>query len=177
MHDATTQKKKVLSPEEQRLFRRFIRGELTFAQLEGMTAEEALRIADMGHALFKQGRLDQARTLFDGLAALNPLDPYPHQILGAICEREDDTTRARKHYDVCLSLDPDNVWVLVRRGELLIRLLEPSDGIEDLTRAVRLDPEANRPATKRARLILGSIARLTRGDATLVNDAPPQGTG
>lgn len=144
------------------LVRRFLRGEITFAQLEGLTAEEAGRVAAVGHALFRRGRLAEAATVFEGLAAVNPLDPYPHQLLGAVAEREGRAADARKHYDVSLSLRPGDAWVLARRGELKIRAGDPGGGAEDLANACDADPNGAVPTTARARLILQALRRAAR---------------
>ncbi len=169
MHDAPTRLKGIAArgrprvPEAQKaLVRRFLRGEITFAQLEGLTAEEASRIAAVGHALFRRGRLSEAATVFEGLAAVNPLDPYAHQLLGAIAERQGRAGDALKHYDVSLSLRGGDPWVLARRGELRIRAGDPGGGAEDLARACAGDPEAQVPTTPRARLILQALRRAAR---------------
>lgn len=164
MNDAPTQMRSrpSFTDTEKVVLRRFLRGEITFAQLEGMTAHEAQAVARMGHELFRRGRLADARTLFEGLSALNPLDPYPHQVLGAICEREGEPAAARKHYDVCLSLAADNAWVLARRGELRLEAGEAEGGVEDLSRAIRLDGEGRLGSTGRARLILAALVEAAR---------------
>ncbi len=156
-HEMTTQPRPVVNEQDRALLRRFVRGEITFAELEGMTAEDALALAETGHGFFKSGRIEEARTIFEGLAAVNHLDPYPRQVLGAICEREQETEQALRHYDVCLSLHRDNPWVLARRGEIRVRSGELHAGVEDLARACELDPKVSLMTTARAQLILSSL--------------------
>jgi predicted Zn-dependent protease len=162
LHEAATGKRPQLTDTDRELLRRFVRGEITFAQLEGMTAEDAMALAEQGHGFFRSGRLKEARTIFEGLAAVNPLDPYPHQVLGAICEREEDAEAARKHYDVCLSLHADNPWVLARRGEIRVRAGDIKGGIEDLSRTCELDGDAKLLTTARAHLMLKALSDAIR---------------
>ncbi|MDF1563706.1 MAG: hypothetical protein P1V51_11730 [Deltaproteobacteria bacterium] len=144
METKTTRLRPLASPafdaDEKGLLRRFVRGELTFAQLEGLGEREARRLADLGHELFRRGRLHDARVLFEGMCALNPLDPYPHQILGAIAEREERREEAEAHYDLCLGLKARNPWVLARRGELRLLRDAVGEGVIDLERALDLAP-------------------------------------
>ncbi|RMG21019.1 MAG: hypothetical protein D6729_01795 [Deltaproteobacteria bacterium] len=178
LHDAPTRLKPRLSSAERELVRRFLRGEVTFAQLEGFTVEEARRIAKMGHRLYEEGRYDEARILFEGLAAINPLDAYAHQVLGAIAECTGDIETARRHFDVCLSLDPKNVWVLVRRGELRLKHGDAKGGLEDLGCALEVDPEGRSPAARRAALFVAVLARAARqagaGNEEAVRREPPE---
>ena len=159
---AMTVKRPALTTNDRALLRRFVRGEITFAQLEGITAEEALSLSETGHAYFTSGRLAQARTIFEGLAAINHLDPYPRQVLGAICEREGSDAQARAHYDVCLSLNHDNPWVLARRGEMRVRSGELKEGVDDLVQACELDKEARLLTTARAQLLLANLVDAAR---------------
>ncbi len=175
MHDRPTQRRLRLSEAERELLRRFVRREITFAQLEGFTRDDARRIARMGHALYEQDRLEEARTLFEGLAALNPLDAYAHQVLGAIAEREGKAALARRYFDVCLSLNPANVWVRVRRGELRLREGDARGGLEDLAAALEADPEGETPSGRRARLVVAALQAAARrtGEAAAVGSAEP----
>ncbi|MFW6369179.1 MAG: hypothetical protein ACOC0J_01195, partial [Myxococcota bacterium] len=177
IREAPTAKRPSLGAGDRALLRRFIKGEITFAQLEGMSADDALRLAESGHALFRSGRLKEARTIFEGLAAVNPLDPYPHQVLGAVCEREEESEEALRHYDVCLSLHSDNAWVLARRGELRISSGDLRGGVEDLSRACELDPEAKSMSTARASLILASISEAARREGAKARAGGAEGAG
>lgn len=150
-------KSPALTENDRILLKKFIRGEITFAQLEGMTADDALVLAETGHRLFSAGRLRDARTIFEGLAAVNHLDPYPRQVLGAICEREDNPAQAVSHYDICLTLNQNNPWVLARRGEIRVKTGDVPGGVDDLAKACKLDPETKLPTTVRAQIILSNF--------------------
>lgn len=177
MEDQTTKLRPRFDDAERRLLRRFVRGELTFAQLEGVGPDEARKLARLGHELFGRGRLHDARILFEGMCALNPLDAYPHQILGAIAERERRREEAERHYDLCLGIHGRNAWVLARRGEL--RLLRDAfgEGIADLERALDLaEPEA--PFRERAAVLLERLRGAARqGGVRAEAPEPPPASG
>ncbi len=170
MQECTTKRRPRFEPEERALLRRFVRGELTFAQIEGIDARQARRLAHLGLELFRRGRLRDARILFEGMCALNPLDPYPHQVLGAIAERERRREEAERHYDLCLDLQVRNPWVLARRGELRLMRGAVGEGGADLERALDLAP-AEAPYRGRVEVLL---ERLRSAAGPAVGSAAPR---
>lgn len=107
-----------------------------------------------GYQLFEQGRLDDARDLFEGLSLLDPENAYIHGILGTICQKQGDDDVALLYYAVALDLFPDNIDILVNRGELLLKRGMFEDAAQDLRAAIALDPESKDPAANRARLLV-----------------------
>ena len=122
-------------------FLKFIKGEITWAQLEGMTIDEAYAMAEMGYTFLEQGRIEDAKTIIEGLVIGNPYDAYLHALLGTIYAREDNEEDAVEEFSISLGLDPENVDALVARGELFLRHGEFEDAMEDLNKAIELDPE------------------------------------
>lgn len=56
-------------------------GEATLKDVRGYTDEELYSIARMGYFFFHQGKLEAARTIFQGLS-INPVDAYFRQGAG-----------------------------------------------------------------------------------------------
>jgi Flp pilus assembly protein TadD len=139
-------------------FLKFIKGEITWAQLEGMTIDEAYAMAEMGHTFLEQGRIEDAKTIIEGLVIGNPYDAYLHSLLGTIYAREDNEEDAVEEFSIALGLDPENVDALVARGELFLRHGEFEDAMEDLNKAIELDPEGEHPPTLRARALAAATA-------------------
>ncbi|GEM_PF-616506 len=154
-------------------FKKFLFGKITWAQLEGMTMEQAYAIAEFGYTFYQQGRYKDARTLFEGLVIGNPYDPYFHAMLGAIYTKLDMHEEAAQEFSIAIELDPEDINSYVNRGELLLQHGEFEYAMEDLKAAIDLDPEGKNPASLRARALAAATAsvikelidRRERGDA------------
>ena len=139
-------------------FKKFLFGKITWAQLEGMTMEQAYAIAEFGYTMYQQGRYKDARTLFEGLVIGNPYDPYFHAMLGAIYTKMDMHEEAAQEFSIAIELDPEDINSYVNRGELLLQHGEFEYAMEDLKAAIDLDPDGKNPASLRARALAAATA-------------------
>lgn len=135
-----------------------VRGEVTLAELQGVTSGEARAIAQAGCELAAAGRLEEARILFKGLVATNPKDAGAHAALGTVYQRLGRGEEARASYDAALALSPQHPVALANRGELRLRSND-REGQADLARAVEVDPEGRTRAGRRARELLEAMSR------------------
>lgn len=138
--------------------RRFMNDELTWAEVEGMTFEQAQKIAEVGCDLAARGRLNDARIIFEGLVAGNPKDTSAQAALGTVYERLNRRDEALACYDRALALFEGNVVALASRGELRLKRGDQG-GFDDLVRAVQLDEAGRSAAGRRARRLLTAIAQ------------------
>lgn len=143
-------------------FKKFLFGKITWAQLEGMTMEQAYAIAEFGYTMYQQGRYKDARTLFEGLVIGNPYDPYFHAMLGAIYTKLDMHEEAAQEFSIAIELDPEDINSYVNRGELLLQHGEFEFAMEDLKAAIDLDPEGKNPASLRARALAAATAAVIK---------------
>lgn len=141
---------------------KFIMGEITWAELEGMSMEEAYAIADLGYTLFEQGRYDDAQTVYEGLVIGNPYDSYFHTMLGAIYAKKNMHEEAAEEYSIAVELDPKNISAHVNRGELLLQHGEFEYAMDDLKAAIELDPKAENPSGIRARALAAATAAIIK---------------
>lgn len=141
---------------------KFVMGEITWAQLEGMTMEEAYAIADLGYTFYEQGKYDDAQTLFEGLVIGNPYDGYFHTMLGAIYAKKDMHEEAAEEYSIAIELDPENISAYVNRGELLLQHGEFEYAMDDLKAAIDLDPNGEDPSGIRARALAAATAAIIK---------------
>jgi tetratricopeptide (TPR) repeat protein len=148
------------TPFTQDNFKKFVLGEMTWSQLQGMTMEEAYAFAEMAFTLFEQGKYDDAQTIFEGLVISNPYDAYFHAMLGAIYARKDMQEEAAEEYSIAIELDPENISAYVNRAEILLQHGEFEIAMEDLRAAIKLDPEGEDPAGLRARALAGATAAI-----------------
>lgn len=170
MAHAPTTKWEQASSEQ---LRQWARGERTWAEVEGMTFEEAQSIARLGCELAGAGRLEEARVVFEGLAALNPRDGAVRAALGTVLQKLGREEEARAEYDAALQFSPDNPVALANRGELRLRAGD-RDGLLDLARATEADPQGETAAARRARALLRAMALIAAEQAAAVGE-PPRG--
>jgi Flp pilus assembly protein TadD len=146
----------------------FARGKATWAEVEGMTFEEAKAIAQVGCDLAGAGRHEEARILFEGLVAGNPQDSASRAALGTVYQKLGRLEEAITEYSAALERDPGNPVALVNRGELYLRRGD-RQGFTDLSRAVEVDPQGASLAGRRARALVKAIALAAvekmKGDA------------
>ncbi len=146
-----------LRTESARKLQAYARGELTWAEVEGMTFEEAQAIARMGCELAAAGRLEEARVLFEGLVEGNPKDAAARAALGTVYQKLGRAQEALAAYDAALARDPRNPVALANRGELYLRQGN-KQGISDVGHAVEADPNGETSSGRRARALVKAIA-------------------
>jgi len=148
----------MLEPNVEQLFtmerlEKFILGDMTWAELQGMTMDEAYNIAEYGYALFQEGRYHDSRAVFEALVYANPYDAYFHTMLGAAYQQLDMKDEAAEEYTTAIELDAEHLHAFVNRGELLLQNGEFERALKDLRRAIELDPEGTNEAGMRARAL------------------------
>jgi Flp pilus assembly protein TadD len=134
----------------------FARGEGTWAEVEGMTFEEAKAIAQVGCELAAAGRYEEARILFEGLVEGNPRDAASRAALGTVYQRLGRLEEAIAEYSAALERDPRNPVALCNRGELYLRRGN-RQGFTDVANAVEADPHGDTAAGRRARALVKAI--------------------
>lgn len=139
---------------------KFIRGELTWAQVQGLSMEHCYAFAEIGYNLFEQGKYDDAQKVFEGLVFLNPYDPYFHAVLGSIFARQNKDDDGLHELTLAVELDPSQPQVLVNRAELYLRKGQFEQAMNDLKTAVSLDSTGNSQAATRAKALAAATAQL-----------------
>ena len=150
---------------------KFIMGEITWAQLQGMTLDEAYAIAEYGYGLYQEGKFHDARTLFEGLVLCNPYDGYFHNMLGAVYQQLDMEEEALESYNAAVDLDEENLHALVNRGELFLKSGQFDKALDDLYKAVELDPDGQDPAALRARALAMATSKAITALKELMDKA------
>lgn len=132
----------------------FVRGHITLGELEGISKDAQYQMAKQGYSFMREGKLDQAKTVFEGLQALDPYDAYFHLVLGTITQEQGDLDRAEKLYTRSLEINPFSPVALAQRGEIRLGKGQFAEALADLGKSVQEDPEGNEPAARRARVLL-----------------------
>lgn len=141
---------------------RLARGEITLAQYAGLTRAELYAVAREAYRMMGGGRLEEALTIYRGLAAADPYDSVFRCHLAAALLRTGDAEAAIAEFDAALRLNVANGDALSGRGEARLRLGQFSEAVKDLTAAAALDPKAARPSTARALSLLNAVREAAR---------------
>ncbi len=139
---------------------KFVLGQITWAELTGLTMQDAYSFAEVAYNLFEQGKYDQAQTIVEGLVISNPYDGYFHSLLGSIYGRKGMHEEAQEEYSIAIELDDKNLAAHVNRAEILLQSGEIIKALEDLKRAVELDPKGEKPFGIRARALAQATASV-----------------
>jgi Flp pilus assembly protein TadD len=149
-----------------------IRGELTPAQYLGISQQRLYEIAALGHRLLSRGQLQAAMDIFKGLVAASPYDSVFHCNLAATYAQTGRFPEALEEYTQSLLLNVANVEALVGRSELLLREGKFTEALADIQLALRLDPDARRQCTQRARTTLLRLQELAEAAERVPGKAP-----
>ena len=138
---------------------RWAEGKATLRDVRGYTDEELYAIAKTAYIFFYQGRIAEARTLFQGLYAVNPADGYFAKALGVVEMAAGNAQGALAAYDVALKLDNRDAQAYVGRAEVRLSLGHKPQALEDLRRVASLLPEKEPLAQKAAAMLNGLLQR------------------
>lgn len=147
----------LLSLSDRDKLKKWVAGELTWAEVEGMSWEDAKAMAQVACDLAAAGRLEEARAIFEGMVEVNPKDAAAHSALGTVYQKLARPEAALTEYGHALALDPENPVALANRGELRLKQGDPG-GCADLALAIASDPEGRTSAGRRASAIAKALA-------------------
>jgi tetratricopeptide (TPR) repeat protein len=125
----------------------------TLAEEIAATPESAAVLMNLGHSFYQQGKLTEARSIYEGLLLLDPTNPYAHAMLGSIHQQQNQHEKAIDCYTRALQLFPDDIHTLTNRGECYLHLGRLEESAHDLKKAIQLDAANNNPAANRARFL------------------------
>jgi tetratricopeptide (TPR) repeat protein len=122
----------------------------------GVTPGEFREMGRIGAMYYNQGDLEKARTIFEGLVAMDPDSSDAHAALGALLTRTMQDTKALVHLNRAIELNDNEIAAYVNRAEINLRQQRGEDAVADLKRAIALDPREKNAAANRARaMVLG----------------------
>ena len=123
------------------------------AEAIGVTPASVAAVMTVGYSLYEQGRFDDSRILFEGIALLDPQNPFSHAMLGAIHQMQKQFEPAVQSYSRAIELYPNEVNTLTNRGECHLSLGHLEEAASDFRAAISLDPDAKNVSANRARFL------------------------
>lgn len=133
-------------------------GKATLKDVRGYSDDELYAIAKTAYFFFYQGRVNEARTLFQGLYAVSPTDSYFAKALGVVELAAGNAQGALAAYDVAIKLAPNDGQAYVGRAEVKLSMGQKPQAMEDLRRASTLGPEDD-PVTRKALAMIAALSR------------------
>jgi tetratricopeptide (TPR) repeat protein len=128
--------------------------DLKLTQRLGMNSRQEAALLQMGFRFYQQGRFDDAKNIFEGLALLDEKNAYVHGILGSLYQREDKVEAAITSYNAAILLFDEDIDSRTNRGELFLKLGKFQEAAEDFAIVLRLDPQRKNRSANRARLLI-----------------------
>ncbi len=123
----------------------------------GVTEQEFREMGRIGAMYYNRGDLGKARTVFEGLVAMDPASSDAHAALGALLTRTLENELAMAHLNRAIELDDKQNAAYVNRAEVRLRQQHGEAAVADLKRAIELDPRQKNPAANRARAMVMGI--------------------
>jgi tetratricopeptide (TPR) repeat protein len=123
-------------------------------QSVGLSKNQLDAIAVLAFRFYEQGKAENAKTMFEGLIALDPNLYYGYAGLGAIALRDEKLDDAVTYLSRAVDLKPEDPTVYANLGEALLRQAKFSEAAGEFDRALKLDPQQRDPGANRARAIL-----------------------
>ncbi|MDP1828195.1 MAG: SycD/LcrH family type III secretion system chaperone [Archangium sp.] len=128
-------------------------GKATLKDVRGYTNEELYSIARTGYYFYYQGKVNEARTVFQGLYAINPMDPYFAKALGVVEMAAGNPSGAVAAYDVALKIAPQDAGAYLGRAEVKLLQGQKVQAMDDLRRALQYSKPESPENTKVSALI------------------------
>jgi type III secretion system low calcium response chaperone LcrH/SycD len=133
-------------------------GKATLKEVRGYTDEELYSIARTGYYFFYQGKVNEARTVFQGLYAINPMDSYFAKALGVVEMAAGNPAGAVAAYDVAIKIAPQDAAAYLGRAEVKLLQGQKNQALDDLRRAQQYAaPES--PENQKVSAMLQALAR------------------
>ena len=143
----------------QQLVTRWAAGRVTLKEIKGYTDDELYAIAHTGYFFLMQGKNAEARTLFEGLVAIDPKNDYYYRALGVIFHKMGDAERAIKQFSYAIQVNPRASPAYVNRAEVYVSLGRSAEAGSDLRKALEVITPREPQLARKARALLGVVTR------------------
>jgi protein O-mannosyl-transferase len=128
--------------------------ETVFKHALAITENNGAAHNNLGVALAKQGRRDEAQVHFQEAVRLNPLWADPHNNLGNVLLSAGESEDALREFTAALRLKPNLPAAHYNLGRTLARLRRFDEALAELNEAARLNPHYPWPHFEMARIFL-----------------------
>jgi tetratricopeptide (TPR) repeat protein len=139
----------------QAMVQKWADGKATLQEVRGYTDEQLYAVARVGYLFFNQGKITEARTIFQGLFAINPRDAYLARAVAVVEFAAGNDKGALAVYDLAIKLAPKDPAGYLGRAEVFLSMKLLRQAVRDLNLAVKTDGDPRQ--IKKARSLLRSV--------------------
>jgi len=125
----------------------------TLAEAISINPQSVASLMLLGHSFYSQGKMAEARDVFEGIVLLDSSNPYAHASLGCIHQQHNQYQEAVECFSHALRLYSADINTLTNRGECYLHLGRLEESAQDFKAAILLDVEENNQAANRARFL------------------------
>jgi len=143
-----------LTPEAAR---KLLSGDTPLREAMGVPLSELMLMASQAYDLWRQGRREDAETLYRGIVALDAGVPWGHAGLGLAAMEQGELEAAESHLRRAVAADSTDPSIQVNLAECLIRRDQLVGALEILEAVVENPEHASHPGAVRAAAILTGI--------------------
>ena len=123
------------------LFNKAIEVDPTYARAHAWQCCSLANNAEWFPEETKENWMEDALSSVNKALELDPNDPEAHRIMGAIkLQFEGDMDTAIFHHQKAIEICPSDTFHIARYALLLVYLGEPENGLEEIKKAMRIDP-------------------------------------
>ena len=134
-------------------------GKLSLKEVRGYTDEQIYAVARTAYLYYHQGKLAEARTLFQGLFAVDPGNGYVARALGVVEFAAGNAQGALAAWEVAVKLEPDEPAGYVGRAEVRLAAGQRAGAVDDLKRAAQLVSRGDHPLKSKVSAMLAAISK------------------
>lgn len=134
-------------------------GQITLKELKGYSDDELYAIAHTGYFFLMQGKNTEAKTLFEGLVAIDPRNDYYYRALGVIFHKLGDEERAIKQFGYAIRVNGRSPAAYVNRAEVYLSTQRFPEAAADLRKALEYMSARDVALARKARALLGVVTR------------------
>lgn len=131
----------------------YLAGEISWAEFEGYPPELLYEIAKIGQSFIEINRLDDAESLFKGLAIFDHKNYYYRGILGSIYQKKHQYIDALTEYSLAIDLNPTDIPSYANRGECWLKVGALDEAKADFEKAMALGEKNLDKWANRARIL------------------------
>jgi predicted Zn-dependent protease len=118
----------------------------------GWTEDHCEELRTAAYSYIRQGKYDIALSIFEALTVLEPENSYDSQTLGALYVELNQPSKALKHLDQALKLEPNHTPTLLNLTKAFFMLGKKQDGI-NICKMLQNDPTPAVSSTAKALLL------------------------